>query len=322
MSALEQRFAGAVLVTGASGFVGTALLARLAAEGYKAVAAPRRRLGVSEPPESDRYDHVNMSGCYGLVHLAARVHVMHEAALDPLAEYRKDNVEATLRLARRAAAAGIKRFVYLSSIKVNGESTLPGMAFTEADAPRPRGPYAISKYEAELGLMGIAGETGLEVVIVRPPLVYGPGVRANFAALARAVQRRWPLPLGAVHNKRSLVAVDNLADFIVTCLTAPQASNEVFLVSDGEDLSSAELCRGLAYAAGVPPRLIAVPLWLLQGAAALLGARAVVGRLCESLQVDPAKARERLGWVPPLAVQAGLGRVYRGGGALASGAQQ
>ena len=322
MSASQARFEGAVLVTGASGFVGTALLARLAAQGYPVVAATRRRLGAAESPGADRYAHVDMAGCYGLVHLAARVHVMREAALDPLSAYRTDNVDATLQLARRAAAAGIRRFVYISSIKVNGQSTLPGMAFTEVDAPQPRGPYAISKYEAELGLMGIAGETGLEVVIVRPPLVYGPGVRANFAALARAVQRRWPMPLGAVHNKRSLIAVDNLADFLVTCLTAPQASNEVFLVSDGHDLSSAELCRGLAYAAGVRPRLVSVPVWLLQGAAALLGAGAVVGRLCESLQVDAGKARARLGWVPPLSVQTGLERVFGDGGTLASGVKR
>jgi nucleoside-diphosphate-sugar epimerase len=170
--------------------------------------------------------------------------------------------------------------------------------------------------------MAIAAETGLEVVIVRPPLVYGPGVRANFAALARAVQRRWPLPLGAVHNKRSLVAVDNLTDFIVTCLTAPQATNQVFLVSDGEDMSSAELCRGLAHAAGVRPRLVPVPVWLLQGIAALVGAGELVRRLCDNLQVDTGKARERLGWVPPLSVQAGLGRVFGNGATLASGVQR
>jgi lipopolysaccharide/colanic/teichoic acid biosynthesis glycosyltransferase/uncharacterized protein YbjT (DUF2867 family) len=219
-------------------------------------------------------------------------------------------VEATLRLGRRAAAAGIRRFVYISSIKVNGESTPPGKAFTEADLPQPQDPYALSKYEAERGLMDIANETGLEVVIVRPPLVYGQGVGANFAALARAVQLRWPLPLGAVDNKRSLVSVDNLADFIAICLTAPQASNQVFVVCDEEDLSSAELCRRLARAAGVRAYLFSVPVWLLKGIATLFGVGAFVGRLCESLQVDASKARQRLGWVAPFEVQAGLERVY------------
>ena len=233
---------------------------------------------------------------------------MNDAAADPLAAFRSVNVNGSLNLARQAAAAGVKRFVFISSVKVNGELTQPSRAFTEADATAPQDAYGQSKHEAELGLRQIAADTGMEVVIIRPPLVYGPGVKANFAALIRAVQRGWPLPLGAVHNQRSMVALDNLVDFIITCITHPQAANQTFLVSDGQDLSTAELVRGMAQAAGVPARLLPVPVWALQAGATFLGKGDAVQRLCGNLQVDITKARSLLGWVPSLTVSEGLRR--------------
>jgi nucleoside-diphosphate-sugar epimerase len=233
---------------------------------------------------------------------------MADSAADPLAEFRRVNVDGTLNLARQAAASGVARFVFVSSVKVNGEATVPGRSFTERDAPAPQDPYGQSKHEAEQGLRQLAADTGMEVVIIRPPLVYGPSVKANFAALMRAVQCGWPLPLGAVHNQRSLVALDNLVDLIVTCLDHPAAANQTFLASDGQDLSTAELVRGMARAARVPSRLWPVPVWALQVAAGALGKGAVVQRLCGNLQVDISKARSLLGWVPPVTVAEGLRR--------------
>jgi nucleoside-diphosphate-sugar epimerase len=198
--------------------------------------------------------------------------------------------------------------VFASSIKVNGEATQPGECFTAEDAVAPLDAYGISKMEAEQGLQQIGQQTGMEVVIIRPPLVYGPGVKANFAALMRAVQRGWPLPLGAVHNQRSLVALDNLVDFIITCITHPQAANQTFLVSDGQDLSTTELVRGMAQSAKVPARLLPVPVWALQAGASLLGKGDAVQRLCGNLQVDISKSRSLLGWVPPVSVEEGLRR--------------
>jgi nucleoside-diphosphate-sugar epimerase len=251
---------------------------------------------------------LTLAGADAVVHLAARVHVMQETEIDPLTAFRAVNVDGTLNLARQAAAAGVKRFVFISSVKINGESTQLGRAFTEVDLPNPQDAYGQSKHEAEQGLRQIASDTGMEVVIIRPPLVYGPGVKANFAALMRAVQRGWPLPLGAVHNQRSLVALDNLVDFIVTCITHAQAANQTFLVSDGQDLSTTELVRGMAQAAGVPARLLPVPVWALQAGASLLGKGDAVQRLCGNLQVDISKARNLLGWVPPVSVEEGLRR--------------
>lgn len=237
---------------------------------------------------------------------------MHDTEADPLTAFRAANVDGTLNLARQAAAAGVKRFVFVSSIKVNGESTLPGRAFAEAEAPNPQDAYGLSKYEAERGLRQLSADTGMEVVIIRPPLVYGPGVKANFSSLMRSVQRGWPLPLGAVYNQRSLVSLSNLVDFIVTCITHPKAANATFLVSDGQDLSTTELVRGMAQAAGVPARLLPVPVWALQAGASLLGKGDAVQRLCGNLQVDISKARSLLGWVPPVSVEEGLRRVMKG----------
>jgi UDP-glucose 4-epimerase len=308
-----------ILVTGATGFVGSALIKRLVADSpaRRLVVAVRKadlvwseQVSVSLVGDllADTDWSAALKGVQEVVHSAARVHVMADKSADPLAEFRRVNVDGTLNLARQAAVAGVRRFVFVSSVKVNGEATLQGQAFTERDAPAPQDPYGQSKHEAELSLRQLAADTGMEVVIIRPPLVYGPGVKANFAALMRAVQRGWPLPLGVVHNQRSLVALDNLVDLIVTCLHHPAAANETFLASDGQDLSTAELVRGMARAAGVPARLWPVPVWALQAAAGALGKGAAVQRLCGNLQVDISKARSLLGWVPPVTVAEGLRR--------------
>lgn len=301
-----------VLITGGHGFVGHVLFERLRAEGRDPLKVSRQamrqgELAVGEIGLTTDWSKAFLN-CAVVIHLAARVHVMNDTEADPLTAFRAVNVDGTLNLARQAAAAGVKRFVFISSVKVNGESTPPGRAFTEADAPNPQDAYGQTKHEAEQGLRQLSTDTGMEVVIIRPPLVYGPGVKGNFADLMRAVQRGWPLPLGAVHNLRSLVALSNLVDFIVTCIAHPEAANQTFLVSDGQDLSTTELVRGIVQAAGVPARLLPVPVWALQAGASLLGKGETVQRLCGNLQVDMSKARSLLGWVPPVSVEEGLRR--------------
>jgi nucleoside-diphosphate-sugar epimerase len=304
------------LITGASGFVGQALCAAFSTQGHNVRSACRAKLneinninavGVGAIG-SDTNWSTALEGIDAVIHLAARVHVMADTAQDPLAEFREVNVNGTLNLARQASAAGVKRYVFMSTVKVNGEATQPGCAFTESDVPNPQDDYALSKYEAEQGLRQIAADTGMEVVIIRPPLVYGPGVKANFAALMRAVQKGWPLPLGAIHNQRSLIALDNLVDFVITCTQHPQAADQTFLISDGNDLSTTELVQGLAKAAGVSAKLLPVPVWFLNLAGRLLGKRDSVKRLCDNLQVDISKAQHLLTWVPPVQVKEGLRR--------------
>jgi nucleoside-diphosphate-sugar epimerase len=243
--------------------------------------------------------------------LAGRAHVLNDLSADPLAEFRLVNVNATLNLVVQAVKSGVKRVVFISSVGVNGFHSATGMPFSEEDRPNPHNAYALSKWEAEQGLLRIANETRLEVVIIRPPLVYGCNAPGNFGSLIRAVQRGWPLPLGAVHNQRSLVALDNLVDFIVTCITHPKAANQTFLVSDGHDISTTELVRGMAQAAGVSARLLPVPVGALQAAARLLGKGDAMQRLCGNLQVDISKARALLGWMPPVSVDEGLRRAMR-----------
>lgn len=309
-----------VLVTGASGLVGRRLSHRLVREGFHVRAAVRSsksaailnpQVAVGAIDQATDW-HQALLNVQTVVHCAARVHVMHDAEADPLGAFRAVNLHGTLNLARQAAAAGVKRLVFISSVKVNGESTQAGRAFSEADAPNPQDAYGQSKFEAEQGLRKIALETGMAVVIIRPPLVYGPGAKANFAALMHAVQRGWPLPLGAVCNQRSLVALDNLVDFIMTCITHPQAANQTFLVSDGQDLSTTALVRGMAQAAGMPARVLLVPVWALQVGARLLGKGDEVQRLCSNLQVDISKARTLLGWAPPVSIDEGLRRAVQG----------
>jgi len=308
----------ACLITGGDGFIGKAVVAALAQRGHPyrlTRRTPARDFEATWTPVAEGSTAVDPAdGCESLrghdaiIHLAARAHILRDQAADPRMAYRAANTHSTLRLAQQAASAGVRRFVFVSTLKVHGEKSLPRQAFTEAMAPAPADPYALSKHEAELGLRAIAEQTGMEVVIIRPPLVYGPGVKANFAALMRAVARGWPLPLGAIDNRRSLVALDNLVDFILTCLDHPAAANQTFLVSDGEDLSTPDLLRRLGVALGRPARLLPVPAPLLIAGAALLGRRAAAERLCGNLQVDICKARSLLGWQPPISVDAGLRR--------------
>ncbi len=316
MSAALQK----ILLTGASGFVGAGLLARLVGSGLPVVAAFRdssRVAPASVPaiavgdllPDTDWTAALAEVG--GVIHAAARVHVMNEHAADPLREFRRVNVDGTLRLARQAAEAGVRRFIFISSIKVNGEGTPLGKPYTADDIPAPVDPYGISKLEAEQGLMALAAETGMEVVVIRPVLVYGPGVKANFRSMMNWLSKGIPLPLGAIRNKRSLVALDNLVDLIVTCLEHPAAANQVFLVSDGEDLSTTELLRRMGAALGKPARLLPVPGAWLNGAACLLGKGAIAQRLCGSLQVDIEKTRRLLGWTPPVSVDDALRKTAR-----------
>ncbi len=301
-----------VLITGASGFLGQALCKRLLADKYFLTALARQAPRAMSQPwfQVRRYEDAVefLVGQLCVVHLAARVHVMQDSAADPLGEFRKANVDTTLILARQAAQAGVRRFIFISSVKVNGEETASEQPFLADAEPVPQDPYAISKMEAEQALHSLAIQTGMEVVIIRPPLIYGPGVRANFHALIRVVARGVPLPLAAIHNKRSLVALDNLVDLIAVCINHPNAANQIFMVSDGEDLSTPNLIRRMSNAMGRTARLFSVPVWLLLIGAKLVGKSSAVQRLCGNLQVDISKTQEMLRWKPPINVDEGLRR--------------
>lgn len=308
-----------ILVTGATGFLGGRLCKTLNEEPrIRLTAVVRRGRPVSRVDSVVQMPCIDSSSDWTdalraqevVVHTAARAHVMNDSVVDSLLEYRKINVEGALNLARQSAAAGVKRFVFISSIKVNGEQTAPGQRFQPEDEAKPIDPYGISKWEAEHGLQQIANDTGMEVVIIRPPLVYGPGVKGNFAYLINLMGKGLPLPLGAIYNQRSLVALDNLVDLIIICLDHPNAANQVFLVSDGQDLSTTELLQGLARAMGRPSRLLPLPRALLSVAASLLGKTSVADRLLSSLQVDISKTDSLLGWTPPITIDEGLRRCF------------
>ncbi len=314
-----------VLVTGASGFIGRALTAHLLASRRFEVRASVRCASTPWPDRIDRMAPVAtgdlgpdtnwqdaLSGVDTVVHLAARAHVLREATDDPLKEFRRVNVAATMNLAKQAAASGcVRRIVFISSIGVNGTATGPA-PFSELDTPGPREDYAVSKLEAEQALRRVAAQSGPEIVIVRPPLVYGPNAPGNFGRLTRLVRRGIPLPLGAVDNRRSLVSLANLIDFIVTCIEHPCAANQTFLVSDGDDLSTTDLVRRMARAMGQRARLMPVPVPILMAGATLIGRREQALRLIGSLQVDISKARGVLGWAPRVSVDDGLRQAMGG----------
>lgn len=318
------------LLTGATGFVGQAVAQAMLQAGHPVVAA-LRQLPSKVVQDSDAKDATGVAptwqvvgpinaqtdwqaalqGVQTVVHCAARTHVMREHAADALAAYREVNVQGTLRLAQQAAEAEVRRFVFLSSIGVNGSHN--AAPFTEADAPQPHDSFALSKLEAENALLELAVKTGMEVVIIRPPLVYGPNAPGNFGSLVRWVQRGPPLPLGAVHNQRSLVALDNLVSLVLLCADrerSPQAANQVFVVADGQDVSTATLLCKVAQAAGCPSRLLPVPAWLLRAGATLVGKRAVADKLLGTLQVDASKARTLLGWHPVVTMEQQLAAMF------------
>ncbi|UTW14250.1 UDP-glucose 4-epimerase family protein [Marinobacterium rhizophilum] len=302
-----------VFVTGSSGFLGMALCERLLTESGISVIAGSRSQAIGSRAESLNFNLCDVQRGSALsavlekvdviIHCAARVHVMDDKAVDLLEAFRAVNTTATLNLARQAAEAGVRRFTFLSSIKVNGELTLPGQPFTANDLCAPTDPYALSKWEAEQGLRALARETGMEVVIIRPPLVYGPGVKANFNALLRLVARGLPLPLGSVDNRRSLVGLDNLVDLIITCIDQPAAANQTFMVSDNHDLSTPELISTVSRAMGKSPRFFPLPVSVLRKSAAWVGRGSVVARLCDSLQVDISHTMDTLGWKPAVSVE-------------------
>lgn len=302
-----------ILVTGASGFIGGALCSQMLSRGLNVRGITRSLrnfptgvecMSVGEIDDTTDWKEA-LVGCSVVIHLAARAHVMAETAEDPLAEFRRINMKGTLNLAKQAARHGVRRFIFISSIGVNGAETFTRPFFAE-DVAVPHSPYAISKHEAELALKELAVKTGLEVVIIRPPLVYGPGAPGNFAAMMHWLRRGVPLPLGAIYNQRSLVALDNLVDLIITCLIHPAAANQTFLVSDGEDVSTTELLCRMGQAMNCPARLMPVPAGLLKRAAALIGKRDMAQRLCGSLQLDIQKTRQLLGWEPPFSLAQGL----------------
>ncbi len=304
-----------IMVTGATGFVGRALCEGLIDRGHEVVATARRSIAIGKRAVVTRWITVGEVGLNtdwdaalervdAVVHLAARVHVMHEATPDALMEFRKVNVEGTVRLAQAAEEAGVRRFVHVSSIKVNGEGG--DRPYREIDSPVPEDAYAISKWEAEQALHKIAQAGKLEVVVLRPPLVYGPGVKANFLTLINAVKKGWPLPLGAVQNRRSLLYLGNFVDALCLCVEHPSAPGHTFMIDDGNAVSTPELIRAVARSMGRPVTLLAVPIPILKWVGTLLGKRAAVSRLTGSLYLDSTAIRLYLGWRPPFTMAEGL----------------
>ena len=309
-----------ILVTGASGFVGSALCSHLVSRGFDVVATvrnlpdalvPRVDYHIVTKLDATADWHNTLTGVQTVIHCAARVHVMRDHAQDPLTEFRRVNTQGTETLARAAARSGVKRLIFLSSIKVNGESTLPVSPFDEASPAKPQDSYAISKWEAEQALTRVSAETGLEVVVLRCPLVYGPGVKGNLLRLLQAVDQGIPLPLALARNRRSLIYLDNLTNAIVTCLTHPAAAGRTYLVSDGEDVSTSELIARSAQALGKPSRLWPCPLGLIELAGRVTGKSDEITRLLGSLCIDSSKIRSELYWTPPYTLEQGLAETSR-----------
>jgi nucleoside-diphosphate-sugar epimerase len=304
-----------LLITGANGFVGRALISKLALETKHFVRASVRKKTIQFPSQIKAIESMDASSDTNwtdalrdidvVVHLLARVHIMDDKAADPLKEFRNINVDVTIALAKEAARQGIKRFIFLSSVKVNGESTFD-RPFTETNLAHPEDAYAISKWEAEEALRQIAKETGMEVVIIRSPLVYGPNVKANFLKMMQFVKRGVPLPLGSIQNKRSLIGIDNLVDFITTTISHPKAANQTFLISDNEDISTTDLLRRIGECLEKPARLIPISPRILSFLFKIIGRQDFGDRLLGSLQVDITKAKKLLAWSPPLTLNEGL----------------
>ncbi len=321
-----------VLITGATGFIGRALCQALASRGGNTLRmAVRHQLPDADASHAlgdvvvtgDINAQTNwqraLAGVDAIVHTAARAHILADRSKDPLAEFRRINVDGTLNLARQSMAAGVRRFIHVSSIGVNGNQTPLGQPFTERSPADPQDAYAVSKLESELGLHELLKGSQTELVIIRPPLVYGPGAPGNFRRLLKLAASGLPVPLGDIHNKRSLVALDNLIDLMITCIDHPAAANQIFLVSDGEDLSTTELFLNMRAALRVPPRMLPIPVFILQAGAAVLGRKALAQRLCQSLQLDISKARTLLGWSPPVTIDQALRESVKGDdGALVS----
>jgi len=301
-----------LLLTGATGFVGQHLVSALIQRNLPYQIAVRTQAGNSAHPECISVGDINahtawsqaLEGVTDVVHLAARVHITQETSSDAYAVFRAVNTEGTLNLARQAAACGVRRFVFLSSIKVNGEGS--HRAYLETDMPAPEDAYAVSKWEAEQGLWKISADTGMEIVILRIPLVYGPGVGANFLQLLKAVNKAWPLPLGGIHNRRSLLYIGNLVDATLVVLKHPDAANKLYLLSDGQDVSTTQLVEFMAQALHKSSRLLSVPQGLLRLVAGLMGKSSAVDRLFGSLVLDSSKFRKELNWIPPFLMQQGL----------------
>lgn len=300
-----------VVVTGAGGFVGHNLTRHLLADGHEVVPIVRTEVGLADERVIADIGSADwpplLRGADAVIHLAARVHMMHDRAREPLAEFRRVNVDGTRILAEEASRAGVRRLLFLSSIKVNGESTQVGRPFRSADPPRPGDAYGLSKQEAEAALFEVARSSAMTVTIIRPPLIYGPKMKGNLQILVSALRRGVPLPFGNItENRRSLIGIDNLASLMGSVLTHPAADNAVFLAADGQDLSTATLIRTLAAGIGRRPRLLPVPAGLIHLAAGLVGRRAAANRLTGNLQVDVLDTCARLGWSPPVPVEVGL----------------
>jgi nucleoside-diphosphate-sugar epimerase len=304
-----------LLITGANGFIGRALISKLALQTNYFIRASVRKKTIQFPRQIEVFENMEASGNTNwtdalrgvdiVIHLLARVHVMDEEAADPLLEFRNINVNATIALAKLAAKQGIKRFIFLSTVKVNGEST-SNKPFSEFDLPHPQDAYAISKWEAEEALKKISKDTGMELVIIRSPLVYGPNVKANFLKMMQFIKRGIPLPLGAIQNKRSLISIDNLVDFITTAISHPKAAHQTFLISDDEDISTTDLLRRIGKHIGKPVRLIPLHPKILSFLFKILGRQDFGDRLLGSLEVDITKAKKLLAWSPPKTLDEGL----------------